>query len=263
MPLDQEKIFPYEKNMSIFDHIDDLRKYLFRMAIALFIGIIVSFYFVQDLFEIIIMAPLRSDFWGHELYCSLGKWLGKEELLCFTPPELALQSTKIQGQFISAFKISFVMGLIGTFPFMLQQLWRFIKPALSALEVKRVNRSLFFASMFFFMGVLFAYFILLPVATKFLLGYQLGPDVKNIFTINSVTGFICYMSLAGGLVFELPIIILILTKIGLISSAFLMKYWKYAVLCIFLLAGLATPPDIFSQMVLGLPLIMLYFLGVI
>ena len=125
-----------------------------------------------------------------------------------------------------------------------------------------MNRSLFFATLFFFAGVLFAYFILLPVAAKFLLGYQLGPDVKNIFTINSVTGFICYMSLSGGLVFELPIIILILAKIGLISSEFLMKYWKYAVLVIFLLAGLATPPDIFSQLVLGLPLIVLYFLGV-
>ena len=262
MALDQEEIYPYEKNMSIFDHIDDLRKYLFRMAVALLIGIIVSFFFVQELFDILIMAPLRSDFWGHELHCNLGKWIGKEELLCFTPPELSLQSTKIQGQFISAFKISFVMGLVGTFPFMLIQLWQFIKPALSALEVKKVNRSLFFATLFFFAGVLFAYFILLPVAAKFLLGYQLGPDVKNIFTINSVTGFICYMSLSGGLVFELPIIILILAKIGLISSEFLMKYWKYAVLVIFLLAGLATPPDIFSQLVLGLPLIVLYFLGV-
>ena len=264
MPLDQEeKVYPYERNMGFFDHIDELRKYLFRMAVALFIGIVISFIFIKEAFDILIMGPLNKGFWGYKFYCKIGRLINNTDFLCFDPPPVSLQSTAIQGQFVSAFKISFVMGFVITFPFIIYQLWLFIKPALSVKEVKNVNKGLFMVSFLFFAGLLFSYFLMVPLATNFLLSFQLGSQIQNIITINSVTGFVCFMSLAGGIVFQLPVLIYILARIGLITSSFLLKYWRYAVLVIFIIAGIATPsPDVFSQLVLGLPLMVLYFLGI-
>lgn len=264
MPLDQpDPIFPYEKNMGFFDHIDELRSRLFRVAVVLFIAVIISFVFVPEIFQTVIMGPFQKGFPGYKFFCAAGKLLTGTDALCWNPPAIEMQSMQIQGQFISAFKISVVLGVIVTFPYIVHQIWGFVKPALSQKEIAKTRRSLFIVSLLFFTGLAFAYFLLVPLATNFLLTYSLSPDIKNIITISSVTGFVTFMSLTTGLVFELPVLIYILARIGLISSGFLKKYWRYAAIFIFILAGIATPsPDIFSQLLLGLPLMGLYVMGI-
>lgn len=265
MPLDQpEEIFPYEKNMGFFDHIDELRARLVRVALVLIVAVIAGFVFVPEIFEFIIMGPFKKDFWGYRFFCQAGHLFTSSDALCWDPPGIEMQSMQIQGQFISAFKISMVLGFIVTFPFIVSQIWGFVKPALSEKEIKKTRRSLLVVSVLFFAGVAFAYFLLVPLATNFLLSYQLSPEIKNIITISNVTGFVSFMSLTTGLVFELPVLIYILARIGLISSGFLKKYWRYAAIIIFIIAGIATPsPDIFSQLLLGLPLMALYVVGIV
>ena len=264
MALDQpEEVYPYEKNMGFFDHIDELRKYLVRIAMAVFAGIIVAFVFIDDIFEKIILAPFEPGFWGYRFFCQAGKLILNTDTLCWNPPPIQMQSQQIQGQFVSAFKISLVVGLVICFPYIIWQIWKFIKPALSQKEIRRTRKSLFVVSLLFFTGVAFAYFMLVPIASNFLLGYSLSSKIQNIITVSSITGFVTFMSLATGLVFELPVLIYILARIGVISSGFLKKYWRYAAVIIFIIAGIATPsPDIFSQLLLGLPLLTLYVVGI-
>jgi sec-independent protein translocase protein TatC len=264
MALDQTgPDFPYEKNMGFFDHIEELRKRLVRIALVLVILIFVSFFYVSEIFDLIILSPFKEDFWGYEFFCKSGRYFTGKDIMCWHPPALEMQSQQIQGQFVSAFKITLVTSIIIAFPYLIHQIWQFIKPALSVREIRRTRSSLFVVSLLFFTGVAFAYFFLVPLASNFLLTYTLNPNIKNIITISSVTGFVTFMSLATGLVFELPVLIYVLARIGLVSSSFLKKYWRYAAIIIFIIAGIATPsPDIFSQLLLGLPLMMLYVLGI-
>jgi len=264
MPLDQPKeVYPYEKNMGFFDHIDELRKRLFRVAVVMLIGTVIGFIFVEELFEFIVLSPFSPDFFGYRFFCKAGHVLTNSDALCWTPPQLVMQSQLIQGQFVSAFKIAFVVGFVAAFPYIIYQIWSFIRPALSQKEIQKTRRSLGVVSLLFFTGLFFAYFFLVPLASNFLLGYSLNPQIQNIITISSVTGFVTFMSLATGLVFELPVLIYILARLGIVSSAFLKKHWRYAVVIIFLIAGIATPsPDMFSQVLLGTPLLGLYFIGI-
>ena len=264
MPLDQPKeVYPYEKNMGFFDHIDELRKRLFRVAVVMLIGTVIGFIFVEELFEFIVLSPFSPDFFGYRFFCKAGHVLMNSDALCWTPPQLLMQSQLIQGQFVSAFKIAFVVGFVAAFPYIIYQIWSFIRPALSQKEIQKTRRSLGVVSLLFFIGLFFAYFFLVPLASNFLLGYSLNPQIKNIITISSVTGFVTFMSLATGLVFELPVLIYILARLGIVNSAFLKKHWRYAVVIIFLIAGIATPsPDIFSQLLLGTPLLGLYLVGI-
>ena len=264
MPLDQpEEVYPYEKNMGFFDHIDELRKRLFRVAVVVLIGTILGFIYVEELFEIIVLSPFNPDFFGYRFFCKAGHFLMNSDALCWTPPPLVMQSQQIQGQFVSAFKISFVVGFVVAFPYIIYQIWSFIRPALSQKEIQKTRRSLGVVSLLFFTGLFFSYFFLVPLASNFLLGYSLSPKIQNIITISSVTGFVTFMSLATGLVFELPVLIYILARLGIVSSSFLKKHWRYAVVIIFLIAGVATPsPDMFSQLLLGTPLLGLYLVGI-
>lgn len=266
MALDQsEDLYPNERNMGFFDHIDELRKRLMRMALVLVVGIIVGYIFSEYIFRNIATAPIYNDFWGYKMYCNLGRWLTGKDGLCFTIPEVRTQNTALQGQFITDFKIALFSGLIATFPYIIYQIWKFVKPALSAKEIKKTQYSLFMVSLLFFTGIAFAYFMLLPLVLNFLMNYQISKTnpVENIYAINGVCSFIIVMCFATGLVFELPVLIYILARIGIVSSAFLKKYWRYAAVIIFIIAGIATPsPDIFSQLILGLPLMLLYVAGI-
>ena len=266
MALDQVDVdeqFSDEKNMGFFDHLDELRARLVKIAYIILVTTVAAFIWVDTLFEKVIMAPFSQGFWGYEFFCKAGRLIMNDDTLCWDPPKLIMQSMQVQGQFVSAFKIALVGGFILSFPFVVRQLWLFVKPALNKKEIKRVQKSLFVVSLLFFAGVLFAYFLLVPVATNFLLSFSLSDKIQNIITISSVTGFVTFMSLATGLVFELPVLIYILTSIGLISSDFLKKYWRYAAVVIFIIAGIATPsPDAFSQLLLGIPLMSLYVLGI-
>ena len=171
MALDQTgPDFPYEKNMGFFDHIDELRKRLVRIAFVVLVLIFVSFFYVSEIFDLIILSPFKEGFWGYEFFCKAGRYFTGKDIMCWHPPALEMQSQQIQGQFVSAFKISLVISFILTFPYLIHQIWQFIKPALSIREIKRTRSSLFVVSLLFFTGVAFAYFFLVPLASNFLLG---------------------------------------------------------------------------------------------
>ncbi len=236
---------------------------MFRVAIVVLTGTVIGFIYVEKLFDWIVLSPFKPDFFGYRFFCKAGRFLTHSDALCWTPPPLSMQSQQIQGQFVSAFKIAFVVGFVVAFPYIIYQVWSFIRPALSEKEIQKTRRSLGVVSLLFFTGLFFAYFFLVPLASNFLLGYSLNPQIQNIITITSVTGFVTFMSLATGLVFELPVLIYVLARLGIVNSAFLKKNWRYAVVIIFLIAGIATPsPDVFSQLLLGTPLMGLYLVGI-
>ena len=264
MALDQTgPDYPYEKNMGFFDHIDELRKRLVRISLMILVVMIAVFFYVPYIFENIILAPYKPNFWGYKFFCKMGRYFTGTDITCWNPPALDMQSQQIQGQFVAAFKISFILSIVVTFPYIVNQIWLFIKPALSAKEINKTRRSLGVVSLLFFAGVLFSYYFLVPIASNFLLSYSLSDKIRNVITITSVTGFVTFMSLATGLVFEMPVLIFILARLGMITSSALIKRWRIALVVIFIIAAVATPsPDIFSQFLLAFPLILLYILSI-
>ena len=159
MALDQvdvDKQFPDEKNMGFFDHLDELRKRLVRIAYAVLLTTIVAFFWVEDIFDLIILSPFKADFLGYRFFCKMGRLITHSDSLCWPAPKLSMQSQQIQGQFVSAFKIAFVVGIVVAFPYIVYQIWGFVKPALSLKELKKTKRSLFVVSFLFFTGVLFS-----------------------------------------------------------------------------------------------------------
>ncbi len=260
MALDQVK---EEKEMSFFEHIDELRKHLFKSALVLAITTLTSLFFINDIFHKIIIGPLRNDFVIYELICKLSKNWFNNEKGCLKPFDIALQNTEMAGQFMMAFKLSFLVGLIVSMPYILYQIWSFIRPALNIKEVKAMRGFVFYTTFLFLLGVSFGYFILSPISINFLSSYKLSSMVKNEINIQSVISFMSLLAFGTGLIFELPILIYFLARIGIVSSSFLKKYRKHAFLIILIVSGILTPPDVVSQIVLTIPLYSLFELGIL
>ncbi len=267
MALDQEielyKEEREEKEMSFLDHVDDLRKHLVRSAMAIVVLSIAAFFFIDDIFDDIILGPLHHDFFTYRKLCEWGHSYYKTDQLCVKDFEISLQNTEMAGQFMMSFKLAFLVGIILAMPFLLFQIWKFVKPALNNKESKGTKGFVFYTGFLFACGILFGYFILCPISINFFARYTLSPLVKNEINIQSIVGFMSLLVLGTGLIFELPVLMYFLARIGIISSAFLKKYRKYAFVIILIVAAIVTPPDIVSQVILTIPLYMLFEIGVI
>lgn len=263
MPLDQpDENHPLEKNMSFFEHIDELRKHLMRSILIIVILAVIAFIYVDKIF-LLVTWPLDNDFWTYRKVCELSQYLYHDNRLCFSQMVYTKQNIELTGQFMMAFKIAIISGLIVAMPFVIWELWRFIKPALSSKEAKSTRGFVFYTAFLFFTGVLFCYFIVVPMALQFLVTFKLSPEIQNVYTITNIVNFNTFFVLACGLVFELPLLIYVLTRIGIVNTKFLRKNRRYAAIIIIILAGLLTPsPDFVSQLILGLPLYGLYELGI-
>ncbi len=266
MPLDQE-IEEFEekddKEMSFIEHVDELRKHLKRIILAVLIATIGVFCYIETLFHQVIVAPLRNDFFTYRVLCEFGQKYYHNNNLCVKPIQVSLQNTDMAGQFTLSFKLSFIAGLIVAMPYILWQLWLFIKPALNFKESKGLRGFVFYTFILFMLGILFGYFVLCPISINFLSNYTLSPTIKNEINIDSILGFISLLVLGTGLIFELPVLIYFLARIGLISSSFLKKYRKYAVVIILIIAAIVTPPDVISQVILTIPMYMLFEMGIV
>ncbi|MCC6817445.1 MAG: twin-arginine translocase subunit TatC [Bacteroidia bacterium] len=264
MSLDQdyteEKV--EEKEMSFFDHIDVLRKHLLRSAYFIVGFSIVALIYMDFIFHRIIVGPLNKDFITYRVLCQLGRKLNGSDDFCIKELKFTLQNTEVAGQFMLAFKLAFLVGIIAAMPFVLYQMWLFLKPALSKKEIKNTRGFVFYTSFLFLSGISFGYFILCPISINFLSGFNLSDLIKNEINIDNVLSFISMIVLGTGLIFELPILMYFLGRSGLISSAFLIKYRKHAFVVILVLAAIATPPDIVSQVILTIPLYSLFEVGV-
>jgi sec-independent protein translocase protein TatC len=261
--LDQEIIEPEaDKEMSFFDHLDVLRKHLIRSALAIVVFTIVAFVYIDDIFHKVILGPMNNDFYTYRKLCEFSREFYHSDEFCISNLNYSLQNTEMAGQFMMSFKISFLVGLVLAMPFMLWQLWLFIKPALSVRERKRTRGFVFYTSVLFILGILFGYFILSPISINFFAHYSLSSMIKNEINIQNVISFMTLLVLGTGLIFELPVLMYFLAKLGLISSAFLVKYRKYAFVIILIVAAIVTPPDIVSQVILTIPLYSLFEMGV-
>jgi len=253
--MNREELPPF-REMSLMDHLRDLRKMIMHSIIAVFIGAALVFTAKGIVFDKILFAPLKTDFPTYRFFCRLS------EALCIEKIPITLISRQLQGQFAVHIWTAIYGGIIIAFPYILYELWKFISPGLYPEERRYGKRFVIISSLLFFTGVLFGYYIITPLVINFLGNYQISTQVENLVDIKSYLANIRTTILANGLVFELPVIIYFFTKMRLVNSAFLKQYRKYAVVLILILAAIITPPDIFSQIVVAIPLLVLYEISI-
>jgi sec-independent protein translocase protein TatC len=252
-----------EGEMSFLEHLEELRWHIIRSLVAIVILMIVAFFFKNLIFDKIILAPKNPDFFTNRMLCNLGhmRIFGHQfniESLCINKNPPNLINIKMSGQITTHIVVALVSGLILAFPVVIYEFWRFFKPALHSNEAQYARGAVLASSILFFMGVLFGYFLLAPLSIHFLTTYQISADVVNQINIRSYIGTITSICLATGVIFELPIIAFFLTRIGIITPTFMRKYRKHAIVVIFIVAAIITPPDVFSQILVCIPLLLLY-----
>lgn len=248
-------------DMTFIEHLEELRKVLFRSALALLGGVILIVFFHDFVINDIIMGPRRADFITYRLLCSWSEVMGLGSALCLDPPKLQLQSTTMSGNMNADLVVCFVGGIVVAFPFIFYNIWSFIRPGLRQKEIKAVRGIVFFVSLLFFLGVGFGYFVLAPLSIQFLGNYEFA-DVQNNATILSYLKLTTSLVLGTGLIFQLPVLVFFLAKIGLVTADFLRKYRKHAFVVNLIIAAIITPPDVTSQILVAMPMLLLYELSI-
>src|SRR5665647_276379 len=251
--------------MSFIDHLEVLRWHIVRSAIALVVAAIGIFIFIDWIFDNIIYAPARQDFITYSALCNLGHKLHLGNVLCMPAVKIPLLINTIGGSFTSAINICFMGGLIIAFPYLFWEVWRFVKPALSTKELKYAKGSIGWVSLCFFAGAAFGYYLLAPFTFNFLANFHLGTGgvYKYLPTLDDFIETLTDIILGCGIAFELPVLAYVLSKLGIITPAFLKQYRKYAYVVILILAAVITPsPDWTSQTIVAIPLIILYEISI-
>lgn len=260
MPLDQVDDEPGE--MSFLDHLEELRWHLIRSLTAIFVFAIAAFVSKGVIFGEIILGPSKPSFWTYRMLCNLSEILNSDAL-CISELPFIIQSRQMTGQFSMHITSSFVIGLICAFPYAFWEIWRFVKPGLYDKERKAATGATFYVSLLFFMGVFFGYFVVTPISINFLSNYQIDPSILNEFDIISYVSTVTTLVLACALLFQLPIVVYFATKAGLVSSSLLKTYRKHSIIVILMLSAVLTPPDPFSQVLIAIPLGLLYQLSIL
>mgnify|MGYP003673048339 FL=1 len=252
-----KKIGSPEKEMSFLDHLEELRWHLIRSTIAVVLLALGAFILKDFIFDTLIFGPKRPDFPTYRMFCSISRSLGMDTF-CFQEMPFRIQSRTMAGQFSAHMWTSIYAGIIVAFPYILYEFWKFISPGLKEKERKSSRGFIVIASLLFFLGVLFGYYLITPLSINFLGSYQVSKEVFNDFDLDSYISLVRTSVLACGIVFELPIIMYILTKIGLITPEILRKYRKFALIIVLILSAVITPPDIVSQIIVAIPILILY-----
>ena len=246
------------KEMSFLDHLEELRWLLIRSTVAVLIFATFTFFISDYIFDVIIFGPKSPDFITYRFFCDLSHQLGFADSICVTEMPFIIQNINVEGQVNILVWTCITAGFILAFPYILLQLWNFISPALYENERKHAKLFIFTASLLFFLGVLFGYFVVVPMSVNFFATFKVSDVVQNQFSFDSYIGMIKTSVIASGLFFELPIIIYFLTKLGLVTPSFLRQYWKYAVVIILIVAAIVTPPDVVSQLIVAIPMLLIY-----
>ncbi|TCO10622.1 sec-independent protein translocase protein TatC [Natronoflexus pectinivorans] len=248
--------------MSFLDHLEELRWHIIRSFASIFVFAILAFVFKNFVFDVVILGPSRPDFFTNQLLCRISEALNLP-VLCINQEQLKFQNIQMSGQFVMHIWVAFITGLVISFPYIFWEFWRFVRPALYENEVKHSRGAIFFASILFSLGILFAYYVITPLSVYFLGNYQVSESVENIINFGSYVSTISSIVLASGVMFELPIFIYFLSKVGLVTAEFLKKYRRHAIVVVLALAAIITPPDMISQIMVCLPLIVLYEAGIV
>lgn len=255
MPLDQtdvEKTVPkVGKEMTFIDHLEELRWHIIRALIAVVAAGIVLFIFQDWLFGTVIFGPTKADFISNRIFCSIA------ESMCAPPPKFIIQSVGFGETFITSVRVSFMGGLIVGFPFVFYEIWSFIRPGLYEKEQGATRGAVFICSALFLLGVCFGYFLVAPFGIRWLGGYTL-PGVENQPTLSSIINYMIMFTLPTGLIFELPVVVYVLSRIGLVTAGGMRKFRRYAIVLVLIVAGILTPPDPVTQFLVGVPMYLLY-----
>jgi sec-independent protein translocase protein TatC len=257
----KEKGKSLEAEMSFFDHIDVLRKHLLRGILVIVIFTCGAFWFSDFIFHEVIMGPKNPDFWTYRMMCKLAAALpnliGSD--FCITHIDAKIINTEMAGQFTLQINACLMVGIILGIPYLLFEIWLFIKPALHDKERKSASGFVFFASSLFIIGLLFGYYVVCPLSINFLTNFTVSKEIENTFTISSYLSSVATLTIGSGIIFQLPVVIFILSKVGVMTPAFMRQKRRYAVVIILIIAAIVTPtPDIITMLVVAFPLFILY-----
>ena len=252
-----------KSEMTFVEHLDALRVHLLRCAIATAIGSVFIAIYNDFIIQRILLGPTRPDFPTYTYLCKLSNYFGFGNKFCMKEIHLEMQSNTITGQFDVYLDVIVIGGFVLAFPYVLWQFWKFVKPALNNNELNNSKGVIFWVSLLFFIGIMFGYFVLSPYTVNFFANFSLDEKIKNIPTISSYFNTVLPLTLGCGLAFQLPLILYFLAKIGIVSASSLKAFRKYAILVIVVITGIITPPDMFSQIICSIPLVILYEVGII
>lgn len=262
MALDQFKEEEEEEEgMSFLDHLEALRWHILRAISAVLILTIIAFLAKSIVFGVIILGPSKVDFITYRLFCDLGNFLGIAAL-CIDKLPFTLQSREMTSQFSMHMTSSLVVGFVVAFPYLFWEVWRFISPGLYDKEKNAARGAVFFVSFLFFLGASFGYFVLAPMSINFLANYQLDPSIINEFDISSYISTLTMLVLASAIMFQLPVVVYFLSKSGLVTSGMLKSYRRHAIVVILIVSAIITPPDVVSQVLIAMPILVLYEAGI-
>ena len=250
-----------ENEMSFLEHLEVLRWHIIRAILSILVVAIVAFIFKDIVFNKIILAPKLPEFITNRLLCDFGRLVNILSL-CINSRPFEVISIKMAGQFSMHIMVSLIAGFVVAFPLVFHEFWRFIVPALYSKEKKHASGAVFYSSLLFMLGVLFGYFVIVPLSVHFLGSYSVSEQVTNQINLISYVSTVASVVLAAGVIFELPILVYFLSKAGLVTPEFLRKYRKHSLVLILALSAIITPPDIFSQVLVSFPLIFLYEIGI-
>ena len=245
-----------EQDMSFLDHLEELRWRIVKSVIAILVLAIAMWFIKEWVIDNIFLSMTKPSFISFHYMC---EYLN----ICIGDIPIKFQSNKVGSQFSYALLMSFVGGFILAFPFVFHQLWSFVKPGLKQNEKKAVRGITFFITILFFIGVVFGYLVVAPLCIQFFGYFSLSEEFENIWMIGSFMSLIISSVIFTGLLFLLPIIVFILTKIGILTPAFLRKYRKHSIVGVLILSALITPPDFISQVIVSVPIIILYEIGIL
>jgi sec-independent protein translocase protein TatC len=246
--------------MSFVGHLEALRWHIIRSALAIVIAMVGVFVFLEEFMRYVVLGPMQPDFPTNRLACYL------DESLCASAPimQVTLQATSPTEQFGKAISIGIAGGLVIAFPYVVWELWRFLKPGLQEKEVRVARGAVGVVSFLFFLGVSFTYFVILPLTLRFLAGFQIMEGVQNNWRIGELVSLVTVFCIAGGLLFQLPVLTWILAQLGILRPKIMRKYRRHAIVVILIAAGLLTPsPDAMSQLLLALPIVVLYEVSIV
>jgi sec-independent protein translocase protein TatC len=252
-----------EAEMGFFDHLEVLRWHLIRSALAIVICALAVGYYYDFVFDTIILGIQSKDFPTYSLLCRVSRQLNLSGICIDKDMVIPLQNTAMFGQVTLLLQYSIIIGLVIAFPYIIWELWRFIAPAMQEEDQKKTSRVILACSFFFFAGVLFSYFVIIPFSVNFAINFSVSPTIKNNFTIENYINFFTMMLLAIGAVFELPMIVYFLSKMGILSAATMKKSRRYALVIILIVSGMITPsPDVFTQCLVAVPIYILFELSI-
>ena len=247
--------------MSFLEHLEELRWHLFRSILAVIVVAILAFIFKDIIFDKIILAPKDPHFFTNRMFCKLGD-LVHAQRLCINSKSFAVINISMAGQFMTHIMISLIAGIVVAFPYIFYEFWKFMQPALYQKEKNVARGAVFYSSLLFMLGILFGFYLISPLSVNFLGNYSVSEQVKNTINLKSYISTVASVTLASGLIFELPVVVYFLTKVGLVTPEFLKKYRRHSLVIILVLSAIITPPDIFSQIMVAVPLLVLYEISI-